>query len=540
MKILRIKIVTLLFVLVCTAFSTGACAKTGKPANPGAAGNSKSAPPSDKQAAPAAEEPVFTCTSPGQWFPNDPAQLRSMMNGFLDKAPNEKIAGRIVAIISPHAGYQFSGPVAAFAYKQLIGLHFDTVVVVGFSHSKYEPGISVFKKGAFRTPLGDIPIDKELTAAIMAENPRFVYNPDLFSGEHSLDNQLPFLQTVLSGFKLVPILFGSQTPDNINILTDALTKVLKGKNVLLVASSDMSHFWPQADANKLDEETISHVRMFDAAGIARLLSDDPSGRRLCGYGDVQVILRTAKALGADDARVLKYATSQDTYGETGNGVVGYMSVALVDKKGKNKTASKAPAESNAPAKEKKMKPQYGGELDAASQKELLGIARKALETFIRTGKPYKPDSTNPLLEKKRGVFVTLNINGMLRGCMGWFEADTPLKDIVARQAVVSATQDPRFPTVRTDELSKIDIEISVLSEPKYVDSYEDIEVGKHGVILEKGYNRATFLPQVAPEQGWDRYTMLANLSMKAGLSPDAWKKGAKFQVYTAQVFGEKE
>ncbi|MFA6449453.1 MAG: AmmeMemoRadiSam system protein B [bacterium] len=536
---LKIKAIALALALTFTAFAAGACAKPKSPANPAAAANK-----GKNAAAPAAEKPVFTCTSAGRWYPNNPAELRDMIDGYLAKAQKENIAGRIDAVIAPHAGYQYSAPVAAYAYKQLQGLRFDAVVVIGFSHGKYDSGIAVFKEGSFRTPLGDIPIDSDMTGALIAANPNIKHNPELFTGEHSLDNQLPFLQRVLPGFKLVPVLFGSQTAENINILADALAKVLKGKNVLLVASTDMSHFWQQDEANKLDAEMISHVRLLDAAGIARLMQDDPSGRRLCGYGAVQAVIRAAKALGADEARILKHATSQDTFGPTGNGVVGYMAAVLTDKKGKNQKVEsktvKSAANAPAPDKEKKMKPQFPGDLDEASQKELLKIARKALEAYILTGSPFKPDTSNRQLDKKHGVFVTLNENGMLRGCMGWFEADTPLKDIVARQAVVSATQDPRFPRVRPDELPKIDIEISVLSEPKYVDSYDDIEVGKHGVILEKGYNRATFLPQVAPEQGWDRDTMLSNLAMKAGLSPDAWKQGCRFQVYTAQVFGEKE
>lgn len=532
---MKIKIVAVMCAVMCLIFSTGACAR--------AENAEKNSPPA-ANAPPASgpKEPVFTCTSAGRWYPDDPAKLRNMVKGFLDKAEGGQITDRIVALIAPHAGYPFSGPVAAHAYKQLEGLHFDSVVVVGFSHHEFAPEIAVHQAGTFRTPLGDIPVDADLAAAIMAENPVIKYDPAIFVGEHSLDNQLPFLQMTLSGFTLVPILFGSQTPENINILSDALARALKGKNVLLVASSDMSHFWPQDEANRIDAETISRVTAFDADGIAQMMQGDSSGRKLCGFGAVQVVLRAAGALGADEARVLKYATSQDTFGPTGNGVVGYMAVALVDKKGKNTLINVNPKEAavSASPEEKSMKPHYGGDLTEASQKELLAIARKSLETYIRTGKTYTPDSENPQLQSKRGVFVTLTINGALRGCMGWFEPNTPLAEIVARQAAVSATQDPRFPEVRPEELPAIAIEISVLSMPRYVDSCNDIVVGRDGVILEKGNRRATFLPQVAPEQGWDLAAMLSHLAMKAGLPADGWKQGARFQVYTAQVFGETE
>ncbi len=534
-------IMKVLALVVLVLGVAGSCART-EPGDNGGRGAVKDTGGAGeaRRAAGLVSKPVFTCTSAGRWFAADPKELRDTVDSYLDKVDGVRIGGRITALIAPHAGYQFSGPVAAHAYKLLKGLRFDTVVVVGFSHSVYLPEISVYEKGSFRTPLGDIPIDEDAAAALIAEDPRIKYNHVLFEGEHSVDNQLPFLQRTLSGFKLVPIMFGSQTEENIGILAAALAKVLKGRNALLIASTDMSHFWRQEEAKKLDAEVLERVRAMDAGGIGQLMKDDPSGRRLCGYGAVQAVIRAAKELGAAETRVLRYATSQDTYGATGNGVVGYVAAVLIDKNGKNEAAS-AEDDIKRYDKEKKMgKPEFGGELDEAARKELLGIARKSLETYVMTGKPYKADSDSPQLQMKRGVFVTLNINEALRGCMGYFEADTPLKDIVARQAVVSATQDPRFPPVRPGELSKIDVEISVLSEPEYVDSYKDIEVGKHGVIIEKGYYRATFLPQVAPEQGWDRDTMLTNLSLKAGLPPNSWKEGCRFQVYTAQVFGEKD
>ncbi len=537
MKKLRHKNLFLTAVLAVAVVTACSCAKTetSKPAE-------KTAPiPAAKPSSTPSEGPVFTCTSAGRWYPANPTELNSELDGYLNKAEKRKLEGRIIALIAPHAGYQFSAPVAAYAYKELEGLAFDTVVVVGFVHNNYDPGIAVYEKGAFRTPLGDIPIDSETTAALIAADPKIKNNPSMFVGEHSLDNQLPFLQKTLGSFKLVPILFGTQTPENITALANALAKVLKGKNALLVASTDMSHYWQQNEANKLDAETISHVKMLDAAGIATMMRDDQSGRKLCGYGAVQAVIRAAQALGADKAELLKHATSGDTYGDTGQGVVGYMAMALLEKNGKNTPAAKK-TESDKPttAKEKKMTEKFEGELDAKSEKELLGIARNALETYIKTGKHYDAKSDNPQLDLKRGVFVTLTENGDLRGCMGWFEQDMPLSQRVAKQAETSATGDPRFPRVQPSELSKINIEISVLSPPKYVDSYEDIVVGKHGVILEKGPYRATFLPQVAPEQGWDRDTMLSHLAMKAGLSPDGWRQGTRFQVYTAQVFGEGE
>lgn len=483
-----------------------------------------------RTAAPAIpEKDIFTVTSPGRWFPDDPAELRAMVDGFIDKAEDKKIKHRIVALMSPHAGYPYSGSVAGYAYRQLRGLHYDTVVVVGFDHAVRGEGIAAYDRGGFRTPLGVIPIDTEMVNALTKSSKLIKHNPAAFAGEHSLDNQLPFLQRALDDFKLVPLLLTEQTQENIDALAGALAEAAKGKNVLLVASSDMSHFWTHEEAKKLDDETLGPILKMDAEALGKILKDDPSGRRLCGRGDVQAVMRAAKALGADTAHLLHYADSKDTsgYDDPQRGVVGYGAVAFTD-------------DAADPPRAEVKKSEYPGELDETDQKQLLKIARQALEQSVRDGKTPKFENDLPRLENKRGVFVTLNENGELRGCMGHFEADTPLYDIVARQTVMSAFQDPRFPPVREEEVSRITIEISVLSVPEPVNSYEDIVVGRHGVILQKNGRGATFLPQVAPEQGWDRDTMLSQLSLKAGLPGDAWKSGAAYLVYTAQVFGEKE
>lgn len=514
--------------LVMFAAWQGVCCKGGAADGKGVADKGKGG------AAGIAEKDVFTCTSGGRWYPGSPGKLRAMVDGFLAKAEKKELPGRVAAVMAPHAGFAYSGPVAGFAYRQLEGLRFDTVVAVGFNH-RVRPGegLAIYPGGGFRTPLGVIPVDVKTAAELMKASGLIKSNAAAFSGEHSLDNQLPFLQRALGDFRLVPILMSEQTPENIDALAGALAKVLKGKNALIVASSDMSHFWTHDEAAGLDKAVMDKVLELDAEGLARLLADDPSGRRLCGRGVVEAVMRAAVSLGADKAELLKYADSEDTSGPTGNGVVGYGAVAFTDSKRKNKVADgKPPRESVKPVV-------YGGELDAEDQARLLQIAREAITGYVRDGKAKEFTNGRARLDVKRGVFVTVNENGELRGCMGHFEADTPLFEIVARQAVVAATQDPRFMPLSADELGRIKIEISVLSEPRAVASYKDIEVGTHGVILRKGMAGATFLPQVAPDEGWGLEEMLSNLSRKAGLAADAWKgEGVAFEVYTAQVFGE--
>jgi hypothetical protein len=484
------------------------------------------------------ENDIFTITSPGRWFPADAAELRRDVDGYIDGAQNKKLPGRITALISPHAGYVFSGPVAGWAYRQLQGLQFDTVVVVGFRHGPGFDQIATVTSGGFRTPLGVIPIDTDLAQALADASPLIQNTPQAFAEEHSLDAQLPFLQIALENFKLVPVLLCSQNAENIDALANALGQIMLGRNVLLVASTDMSHFWAHEQAKDLDQEALAPVLKMDAAALGKLMEADPTGRRMCGRGAVQVVMRAARALGADQATLLQYADSKDTagYDDPERGVVGYAAVAFTDSHATNQKAEAALARQ---IESQAARPGYPGELDSQDQTALLKIARESLETFIRTGKPPAFSSNGPNLETKRGVFVTLKKDGELRGCMGHFENDTPLYEIVSRQTLISAVQDPRFPPVAPDELDSITIEISVLSAPEPVGSYEEIQVGRHGVIMRKNGRGATFLPQVAPEQGWTREEMLSQLSLKASLDQDAWKQGASFEIYTAQVFGER-
>ncbi|MEW5947155.1 MAG: AmmeMemoRadiSam system protein B [bacterium] len=470
----------------------------------------------------------------GSWYPGGGTELEGMIDGFLAGAKKHDVQGRLIALIAPHAGYVYSGSVAAHAFKQLEGAAFETVVVVGFAHRFPFDDISVYAEGHFETPLGLIPVDTELARALIDQHPsiRFYREPFLSdrAPEHSIENELPFLQRVLGAFKLVPVMIGGQSPGNVEILASALARVLKGRNALMVASTDLAHFWTHEETARLDAETAKYVEKMDADGLRKLLAGDATGRRMCGHGAAEAVMRAAAALGADRGVILKTADSYDITGESRERVVGYLAAAFFDTSQKKAKGTM----------EMKNEDLSAGELNEAQKKELLLIARESLENYVRTGEKRKFPTGDEGLKAMRGMFVTLNKHGRLRGCMGHFEQDVPLNELAAHQVIVSATRDPRFTPVRPDELEDITIEISVLSSPEPVASYEDIIVGKHGVILEKGASGATFLPQVAPEQGWDRDTMLEHLAMKAGLPPDGWKKGASFQVYTAQVFGEED
>jgi len=258
----------------------------------------------------------------GSWYPGSADELRRTIDGFLGKVPEGKVAGELIGLIAPHAGYIYSGQVAAYAYKQLEGMSFNKVVIISPVH-QFSPGsYIVTTKRYYQTPLGLVEVDAQTVEAIGKEISLSRVDQDT---EHSLEIQLPFLQRVLGDFKLVPIMLGDQALSACQALSEALAKAIKGENALLVASTDLSHYHNYDTAVRLDKVVLKHVEAFDPEGLARDLA---AGRcEACGGGPVIATMLTAKALGADKAEVLKYANSGDVTGDRWR-VVGYMAGAF--------------------------------------------------------------------------------------------------------------------------------------------------------------------------------------------------------------------
>jgi len=280
-----------------------------------------------------AREPVVA----GAFYPASASELNKMVDGFLANAKKEDFQGKLVGLIAPHAGYQYSGQVAAYAFKQLEGMSFDTVVIIGPSHRAMFEGVSVYPKGAYRTPLGIVDVDAAFAAELQKQNANIRFYPRAHAQEHCIEVELPFLQKTLSKFKIAPILMWDFSKKNCAMLNDALVKVLRGKNALLVASSDMSHYPSYGDACKVDETTIEAVKTLN---IDTLRKNDEKqmglGIRnlrctLCGKGPVLVVMQVAKKLGADSVAVLKYANSGDVPIGDKSQVVGYMATVIYRK-----------------------------------------------------------------------------------------------------------------------------------------------------------------------------------------------------------------
>ena len=473
----------------------------------------------------------------GQFYPDNPQELSRMIDGFLNAAAPGPVQGEIFALISPHAGYGFSGQVAAYGYKLIKGKPYKTVIVLGPSHSYGFSGVSVYPEGLFRTPLGDLEVDKEFTQKLFNKEQDIYFEPAAFEKEHSVEVQLPFLQRTLTDFKIVPIVMGDMSLDLCRKLARLLKEAIGGrKDVLVVASTDMYHGYDYEEADAFDNLTLAKVKNMDTEGLYYGLRE---GRlQMCGGFPVVTAIILAKELGHNKSGLLKHTNSAEvTANKTkGSWTVGYASCVI----------DQAPLEPVDRQKEGtgSLTAQVKGEagmLNKNQRRRLLEIARNSIETYLKTGKKLEVTEVDPLLLKEMGAFVTLGEHGQLRGCIGNLVGRGPLYITVRDMAVEAALGDPRFSPVQLTELANIEIEISVLSPLERVDSADKIELGKHGVLVKRGFNSGVFLPQVAAETGWSKEEFLENLcAHKAGLPPGAWKdKSTELYIFTAEVFSEK-
>lgn len=260
----------------------------------------------------------------GSWYPANPEALARAVDGYLaavDRSP----VGEPIAIISPHAGLMYSGPIAAHAYSLLRGREIDVAVLVGPSHYVGFDGVAIYERGAFETPFGPIPVDEHCASALALASRLVRAHPAAHVREHSLEMQLPFLKRVLPHVSIVPLVMGHQRRETAYELGDAIAAVVKGRRAVIVASTDLSHYQSAETAEKLDAKVVQHVLGFDPDGLMSLLETNPE--HACGGGPTVSVMRAARALGANDARVLRYGDSGDISGDT-DAVVGYLAAAF--------------------------------------------------------------------------------------------------------------------------------------------------------------------------------------------------------------------
>jgi len=444
----------------------------------------------------------------GQFYPEGKKELAETIEDLLAEAEPSSIKGEIFGLLLPHAGYLFSGQVAACGLKTVEGKDFDTVIIMGDSHCEYFDGVSFWVEGQWETPLGRVEVDKDLALKIMASSNRFLDREGAHLFEHSLEVQLPFLQKTLHDFKIVPIVFGSENKDWKD-LAEAILNNIGNKKVLIIASSDLSHYPPYEEAKKEDLKTLRMIENLDTAGLDRELT---SGFEtfLCAKDSTKTLMEITKNIGGR-AKILKYANSGDSAVGDKKRVVGYGAVAFYK--------------------------EFNEKLNAAERSELLRIAKESVESLVKGEKVLRLETDFEKLKIPSGAFVTLKKNGKLRGCIGTIAANMPLYQTVAQMAMAAATQDYRFSPVTKEELPELEYEISVLTPPRKIKSPSEIKLGKHGVVAQTKKGTALFLPQVAEETKWDRETFLNHLMLKAGLEKEYWKKHpVDFYVFEAQVF----
>jgi AmmeMemoRadiSam system protein B/AmmeMemoRadiSam system protein A len=468
-------------------------------------------------------EQIHESVIAGIWYPRSPEELRQQVGAFLSQVPEVDFPGRLTALISPHAGYAFSGQVAAYGYKLLEKQKFETVIIIGPSHHTPFSGVAVYDRGGFRTPLGVVPLDYELISALEKREPRIRFIREAHLREHSLEMQLPFLQVVMPRFKLVPLVMGEQDFATCKWLAQAIAEGIKGKSVLIVASSDLSHYRPYDEAKLLDQVVLDKVGGFDPKGLSESIAQGKCGA--CGSGAIITAMLIAQKQDANYAQILQYANSGDVTGDRSR-VVGYMAAALGV--GQAQSANPKPEPG-----------QVGLDLGlSADEKGMLHrIAKETIEAGCRGATPSKIDVASPKLKEPNGAFVTLHKNGELRGCIGHITASLPLAETIAEMATAAAFHDPRFRPVRADELKDLKIEISVLTPLTKISSIEEIRVGTHGLYIRQDGRSGLLLPQVATEYGWDRAAFLEQACLKANLPRDAWKhKNTEIYIFSADIF----
>jgi len=465
----------------------------------------------------------------GQFYPENPDMLQQVLSKLFKEA-TPKQCQHVRAILCPHAGYVFSGKVAASAFNQIdTGKNYKRIFILASSHQEHYEGAAVYCDGDFVMPYGIERVDTDFGHKLVVDFPTiFTVNRSPHQKEHSLEVQLPLLHyTLKTEYCIVPIVIGTSNPVVCKEIANALKPWFVSENLFII-STDFSHYAEYTDAKYVDLSTRNAILSNDPETLLMTLKDNSQKHiphlvtSLCGWTSVLTLLYMTAGNDSMEYYAIDYNNSGDChlYGDPDR-VVGYWGLAVSE-------------ELQSDDKDK-------FELNESDKKTLLDLARKTLEEKVRYGKTAEPDSTgfSSNLKTNCGAFVSLHINGKLRGCIGRLVCDIPLFKMILEMTVSAAIHDPRFYPVSTEELPFIDIELSVLSPLQKITDIKQIKLGKHGIYLVKEHKSGVFLPQVATETGWNLEEFLGHCAQdKAGLGWEGWKTAEIF-IYNATVFGEK-
>lgn len=465
----------------------------------------------------------------GRWYSNKPDELRESIQSYLKEAKSFKL-NHVRAIVVPHAGHYWSGPTAAAAYNALDSDKIKRIFIFCPNHRMPVSGAVSVSADAFETPLGNLNVDQNIIQSWQAAG-HIQIDDQAHKLEHAIEIQLPFIQVIFGSNQpqIVPVIVGEMSAAAIQKFASRLKKDIRDDDLVLI-SSDFLHYGENYGYVPFGPPVLPQIQAYDArtvAAVAKLNSAEfesfarENPHAACGINS----LRLLSAL-FENSGLTAHQLAYDTSGRRSNDdsmSVSYVAMAIADK-AQTQSESKSP-------------------VSPTAQITAHEIVKRALQEAVSKQKttPMPSDldlgSDPDVFSQSYGVFVTLNEpNGQLRGCIGNIVPVDKLAQSLWGRAQDAALNDPRFDPVTPDELPELKIEISVLTPMEPISGPEDIVIGKHGVFMRKYMRSAVFLPQVAPEQGWNVEQMLMHLSMKAGLPPQAWREGAAFSVFEAQVF----
>jgi AmmeMemoRadiSam system protein B/AmmeMemoRadiSam system protein A len=460
----------------------------------------------------------------GTWYPAEPGSLRAGVRAYLAGAePSARPHGKPRIAVSPHAGYQHSGPTAGKLFGALAGCDYAAVFILAPSHRSRLRRAALTGADAFATPLGEVPVARDIVTALAA-SPCFEYDDRAHALEHAIEIQLPFLQCALpAGTPIVPILV-PHLDRAARQRTAAALEPWRNDRHLFLVSSDFTHYGHDYGFLPFADDVPRRLEQLDTGAILKILAHDgdglveygvATGITMCGL-DAAALALTGPAPAGYEAALLDYARSADLEGDDTRSV-SYAALLLC--------AGAGTAEQT---------------LTPDDRAILLRLAREAVVAAVRgQPAPALPDPLGERLSARRGAFVTLKTpDGELRGCIGVIEGHSPLAEAVVANARAAALEDPRFRPVTASELAGLHIEVSALTPLRRVNGPAEIEVGRHGILLVKGRRKAVFLPQVAPEQGWDLTTTLDHLARKAGLAPGDWRNETELHIFEADITSE--
>ena len=425
----------------------------------------------------------------GKFYPGKPDQLRSMIKGLVDEQAAKEEA---IGLVLPHAGYVHSGAVAGATISRI--KFKDTFIIMGPNHTGSGQPLSIMTDGVWKTPLGEVEVDSELGKQTLAASKYLQEDRAAHQYEHSIEVQLPFLQYFKPDVKLVPVVLAHTGGAIYKEVGLAIARAVKesNKEVVIIASSDMTHYESQGSTQKKDTQAIAAILELNEDKLLERVEE--LNISMCGYAPVVALITAAKALGATGTDLVSYQTSGDTTGDYVS-VVGYAGIIL---------------------KGTKMSP-------------LSQLVKETVETYVKGDKVPKTKDLTPEMKGRAGVFVSIHKFSELRGCVGTFEPATKnvAEEIIAN-AISSASRDPRFPPITPNELKDLDYSVDVLTSPEPVESQDRLDARKYGVIVERGYRRGLLLPDLEGVDSVDQ--QIAICRQKAGIDPDETVKLYRFEV----------